>query len=204
MGRSFRYALVAVVLLIVTELLSLALAVPAKTVTLSPVPSYPAPDWMPGRIETQTRQTNGVRLIQDYASTATGDTASVETRCGAEPKEFLKWTGRLAYEGAGYEQVSRAVDRLTAPQWAQVSDAIMRNASGRVVILYAYLDHWGIHAQTLALWPRAVVDLLTRHAGLYCESAVAVPIKRSQQQAVAEARALARVFLTRIDRSVKG
>ncbi len=202
MGLSFRYALIAAGLLTVTELLTQVLAAPAVAVTLPPVLSYQVPAWTPGRIDAQSIKVNGVRLIQEYTSAVSGDTATVETRCGGEPKEFLKWTGRLAYEGAGYEQVTEAVDSLPMPPGARVTDVLMRNAQRTVVILYGYIDHWGIHPETLSLWPRAIADLVARHGGLYCESAVAVPVTRSQQQARTEARDLAEAFLTRIDRSV--
>jgi len=206
-ARSFRFAVIAAALLALTEALTLLVRTPVAAVTLPPVVSYAMRDWTPGRIVTSSHALGGVRLIQAYTSALTGDTATVETRCGAEPKEFLKWTGRLAYEGAGYQQVRLTVTHLSTPPGAAMSEALMRDATGRVEILYGYIygyiDHWGIHAETAALWPRAVVDLATRRRGLYCALAVAVPIRKTQQQAAGAARVLARAFLARIDHAVR-
>jgi len=206
--RSFRFALVAAALLIVTEALTLVLAAPTVAVGEPPVLSYPVRGWQAGPITTRINTpVGGSRLIQSYTSTATGDRASVETRCWSEPKDFLKWTGRLAYEGAGYEQVGgRAVDRLPTPAGALVSDVLMRDPNGRVVILYGYIDHWGVHAETLALWPQAIADLVARRAGPYCGLAVAVPVTVTggQRRAIDDARDLARAFLARLDRFVRG
>jgi len=202
-ARSFRFAVIAAALLALTEALTLLVRTPAVAVTLPPVVSYAMRDWTPGQIVTSSHALGGARLIQAYTSALTGDTATVETRCGAEPKEFLKWTGRLAYEGAGYQQVRLTVTHLSTPPGATMSEALMRDATGRVEILYGYIDHWGIHAETAALWPRAVVDLATRRRGLYCALAVAVPVRKTHQQAAGEARVLARAFLARIDRSVR-
>ncbi len=201
---SFRYALVAAVLLVLTEALTLVLAAPTAAVSLPPVLSYQAPDWQAGSIETQSAKRDAVRLIQYYTSTTTGDRASVETRCWSGPKDFLKWTGRLAYEGVGYEQLARTVHGLPSPRGAVVSDTLMRNSGdgGHVVILYAYLDHWGIHGETGALWPRAIVDLITRHSGPFCALAVAVPVTGPQARADGEARNLTQAFLALIDRAV--
>jgi hypothetical protein len=85
-----------------------------------------------------------------------------------------------------------------------LSAALMRSAGSRVLILYAYLDHWGIHAETAGLWPRAIADLFARHPGPYCNLGVAVTIGRSQQRADAEARSLTQAFLPRIAALIDG
>jgi hypothetical protein len=204
-ARSFRYGLVAAGLLILTEAASLLLAAPASAVPVPPVRSLPVHGWIAGQIIADSRTAGATRLVQNYASTVTGDTASVETRCSADPKDFLKWSGKLAYEGAGYEQLAATTEQLALPPSspsraprATVSAALMRAATTQVLILFAYIDHWGIHAETPALWPRAVADLLTRHPGPYCMLGVAVTAGSSRHRADGEAAYLTRAFLASV------
>jgi hypothetical protein len=204
-ARSFRYGLIAAGLLILTEGAALLLAAPVSAVTLPPVKSLQVRGWAAGQIIEDYRVGGTVRLVQSYGSTVTGDTAAVETRCSADPKDFLKWSGKLAYLGAGYEQLSATTERMAFPSsrssrtmTGTLSAALMRAAGSRVLIVYAYLDHWGIHAETAGLWPRAIADLLTRHPGPYCNLGIAVTIGRSQQRADAEAQYLTQAFLPRI------
>lgn len=206
MARTIRFARVAAALLIVAELLDLALASPASAVRWPPVRSLRVPGWSAGSIISSGRITSGVRLLQDYLSTRTGDTASVETRCYSEPKDALKWTGRLAYLGAGFDQLSlvtiplpRADGRPSSATpsvraGASASEAVMRYHRQTVVIDYAYLDHWGVRAESILQWPRAIADLMTRRQGPYCMLGVAVDVSTQEQRARAEAHTLLQAF----------
>jgi hypothetical protein len=207
MARSLRHGLIAGALLSVAEVLSLLLAAPAVTMVLPPVHSRSVPGWRPGAIVLGGGTANTVRLIQDYVSDATGDTAAVETRCTADAKGFLNWSGKLGYAGAGYGEVRTTTTGVSyarptgagpeagVTQTGVASDAVMQNPQQTAVIVYAYVDHWGVHAESAALWPRAFVDLVTRHPGPYCMLGVSVGVTRTQQQARAEGQDLLQAFL---------
>lgn len=203
MARSFRNGLIAATLLIVTEVAGLLTAAPTSELALPPVQSMHVRDWAAGQILIKYHVAGTVRLIQNYTSLETGDNAAVETRCSTDPKDFLKWSGELAYLGAGYEQLSMTTARLTFGSSSlsrrmngSVSTALMRAGGGStVLILYAYLDHWGMHAETAGLWPRAIADLLTRHPGPYCMLGISVTMGQSPRKADTEARYLAQTFL---------
>ena len=211
MARSFRFALIAAALLSLAELLVPLLAAPVGAVRLPAVRSLAVAGWIAGPVLADNRLPGGARLVQDYASMATGDVATVEIRCYDEPKDALKWTGRLAYEGDGYEQLQLrpvavpigAVPGRGRRLDVRISEALMRKNGNMVVIDYSYLDHWGVHAEDLMLWPRAIVDLLARRQGPYCMLGVAVRATRSVRRARDEARRLVQRFVPVLDRVVQ-
>lgn len=212
MVRSFRFALIAVALLILAEAATLLVATPVEAIPLPPVESLRVPGWTPGQVQVNSQAPSVRRFIQDYTSPTTGQYAQIETRCSSDPKDFLKWTGVLGPEGAGYELLHSSTahfpvavspsDRAQTMN-ALASVAVMHNASQKLVVLYAYLDHWGIHAWSNALYPRAIVDLVTRHRPPYCSLGVTIFNVAQEQRAVAEARGIAQTFLPVVDQQVR-
>jgi hypothetical protein len=215
MVRSFRFALVAIALLILTEGVTLLVAAPVEAVQLPPVESLRVPGWLPGQIVVNSHYGGGVRFIQNYTALTSGAQAQVETRCSSDPKDFLKWTGQLGPEGIGYTLLHMSTARFAVPVSASsrsgdvsamdatASLALMQNAGQKIVVLYAYLDHWGIHEQSNALYPRAIADLVTRHRPPSCMLGVTMFNAITEGQSAAEAQSIARVFLPVVDQRVQ-
>ena len=211
MVRSFRFALIAVALLILAEAATSLVATPVEAIPLPPVESLRVLGWTPGQVQVNSQAPSVRRFIQDYTSTM-GQSAQIETRCSSDPKDFLKLTGMLGPEGAGYELLHSSTVGFSVPlspsdrahtMNALASVAVMHDASQKIVVLYAYLDHWGIHAWSNALYPRAIVDLVTRHRPPYCSLGVTIFNVVQEQRAVAEARGIAQTFLPVVDQRVR-
>lgn len=187
MGRTARAGVVAIVLLGMANLTAFALRPPTATPVFPPIQSLAVPGWTAGKVAFTLRNSTYDRLVQIYNSRSSNAQAFVESRCEVDPKEFLKWNGGLAYEGAGYERMTSI--SVTLPQLPRtvVTQRYMRGAQGGIVVVYGYMDHRGTHPETTTLWPNAALDLLTRHPGPYCVLGVAVPIVTNQAQAITDA-----------------
>ena len=212
MARPTRLALTAVGLLGLTQAAALALSAPVAggpNLRQTSIPSLPIRGWAAGQV-VATHDGQG-RVAQQYTASATGDSASVETRCTPDAKGFLTWRGTLAYQGAGYEQQGpTATWRIAIPDatrgdashWT-ASRALVRGSGGMILISYAYVDHWGTHPSSPGLWPRAAADLLTRHPGPYCMLGVAVPVSRTLRTAGDDAQQIMAAFLPAVQRLVR-
>jgi hypothetical protein len=151
----------------VPQLSALLVGTGAKVVNAYP----PVNNW-PGFVfaQWQLRDTQGIP-------------ASLYIGATTQAKKLLDWRGELAYEGAGYQVLSRDVSTITFRRGLRgsISVVTVRHLGDRQILIYAVVGPDGIHAHSSDDVLRAAWDTVTGGSSTYYVVRVSLSSSISQR-----------------------
>lgn len=112
-----------------------------------------------------------------------GTPASLYLGATTEAKKMLHWSGELAYEGAGYQVLTRDVSNIAFRKGlsGSISVVTVRRLDDSQILMYAVVGPDGIHPQFSDDVVRAAWDTVTGGSGTYYVVRVSISSRLGQR-----------------------